>query len=60
MKQSLPVEELCAGLPDEFATYINITRNLKFKQKVRARARARARARVLVLVRVCVCACVGV
>jgi len=33
MKQSLPVEELCAGLPEEFATYINITRNLKFKQK---------------------------
>lgn len=33
MKQNLPVEELCAGMPEEFVQYINITRNLKFKQK---------------------------
>jgi len=33
MKQNIPVEELCKGLPEEFITYINITRNLKFKEK---------------------------
>jgi len=32
MKASMPVEELCKGLPEEFVTYINITRGLKFKQ----------------------------
>jgi len=33
MKTNIPVEELCKGLPEEFITYINITRNLKFKEK---------------------------
>lgn len=33
MKTNLPVTELCAGLPDEFATYINYTRSLGFNDK---------------------------
>ncbi|KAL4506522.1 hypothetical protein ABPG72_000093 [Tetrahymena utriculariae] len=33
MKTSIPVEELCKGLPPEFAIYINYCRNLKFEDK---------------------------
>ena len=33
MKANLPVEELCEGLPVEFATYLNYTRSLKFGAK---------------------------
>ena len=32
-KLNLPVAELCEGLPEEFATYINYTRSLRFKEK---------------------------
>lgn len=33
MKTSLSAEELCAGLPDAFAKYIDYTRSLRFEDK---------------------------
>lgn len=33
-KKSTPVEEVCEGLPDAFANYINYTRSLGFWDKV--------------------------
>lgn len=33
VKTNLPVSELCEGLPQEFATYINYTRSLGFNDK---------------------------
>lgn len=33
MKMSTPIDELCKGLPPEFAIYINYCRNLKFEDK---------------------------
>ncbi|ROV90135.1 hypothetical protein VPNG_09805 [Cytospora leucostoma] len=33
VKASLSGEEICAGLPDEFAKYINYTRSLRFGEK---------------------------
>lgn len=33
VKESLSGEEICAGLPDEFAKYINYTRSLPFGEK---------------------------
>ncbi|EFY86385.1 hypothetical protein J3459_011148 [Metarhizium acridum] len=32
-KKTISVEELCSGLPEEFATYINYTRSLGFQDK---------------------------
>ena len=32
-KRTTPVEELCHGLPTEFITYLNYTRNMEFDEK---------------------------
>lgn len=32
VKQSIPVEELCTGLPEEYAAFLKYTRNLKFDE----------------------------
>ncbi|RWS01323.1 casein kinase I isoform delta-A-like protein [Dinothrombium tinctorium] len=32
-KMSTPIEELCAGFPPEFATYLNYCRTLRFEEK---------------------------
>ncbi|KAJ3101849.1 casein kinase I [Phlyctochytrium planicorne] len=32
-KQAVPIKELCDGFPEEFAEYLNYSRNLKFEQE---------------------------